>query len=305
MKKLLFLFCFVIAFSAPNYYAFQTKLVAIHSAAADSGLAKSLLPMAENFGKRISDNLAISFDFQIRIFIAPHEDEFSRLTQGRIPEWGVAATIHNPLSIVLKSPRSDENTRRRIIPILRHEIAHFILNKATGGALIPRWFHEGFAVVTADEMTFGRRRKASRILATDKAIPLHRINQIFSFYPHDVETAYAECGSAMGYFLKITAHHGVADLARFVRNGSSFEEAFYFATGLTTEQFEEYWKESGKDPFAWGFFIWYLDEILWSVIPFLAILAFILRGIRNRRTLKHWEIEENQPTQREFDIFEA
>ena len=305
MKNLLFLFSFILAFSELNYHVFQTKQVAIHSAAADSTLAKSLLPVANNLGNRVCAKIAISFDFQIQIFIAPHEDEFSRLTQGQIPEWGVAATIHNPPSIVLKSPRSDENTRRRIIPILQHEIAHFILNKATGRVLIPRWFHEGFAVVTADEMNFSRRRKASRILATGKTIPLHRINQIFSFYPHDVETAYAECGSAMGYFLKITAHHGVADLARFIRNGSSFEEAFHLATGLTVEQFEEYWKESGKDPFAWGFFIWYLDEILWSTIPFLAILAFVLRGIRNRRILKHWENEEKKLTKREFDIFEA
>ena len=307
MKKLLFLciVCFSMGFGRPVYHTFLYDNIEVVATNSDSSIAKKIAVLSDVYLEKVLIEIPTLCSKSIKIVIAPNEDEFHHLTGEKIPEWGAAITILNPPKIILKSPRFDVNARLKGKQILLHEIAHFVLQQASNNNHLPRWFHEGFAITTSNEMTYKRRRLATRLLAKKETISFRQIDQLLSFYPVKAEIVYAQCGSAVGFFNKLTKGKGTQNLLSALQNGLSFPLAFQKTTGFTVAEFEQHWKESGKDPFAYGWILWYTDEIIWGLLPFLVLSVFWLKKRRNRYILRRWENEESVPTKQDLEMYEA
>ncbi|WP_437966061.1 hypothetical protein WMF04_41590 [Sorangium sp. So ce260] len=86
----------------------------------------------------------------------------------------------------------------------RHALAHLALDEATGGALVPRWFHEGFAVHAAGD---GVARRAQRLSVAALRGGLLPLDALDASLPGDGDTA----GSL--------AHAQSADVVRFLVDG--------------------------------------------------------------------------------------
>ncbi len=79
----------------------------------------------------------------VEIDLAPDPARWDSLTGGGAPAWGVGIAVPEEGRIVL--PAYGRAPPLELGEILRHEIAHVALHRFLGGALVPRWFDEGYA----------------------------------------------------------------------------------------------------------------------------------------------------------------
>ncbi|NLE01320.1 MAG: hypothetical protein GX640_15750, partial [Fibrobacter sp.] len=71
----------------------------------------------------------------------------------RLPEWGGGGAIGRD-SIVIPIDRAGVIHGGNYQKILVHEITHIALSRVYGFVKVPRWFHEGLAMVLAGEISF-------------------------------------------------------------------------------------------------------------------------------------------------------
>ncbi|XXX74956.1 hypothetical protein WMF30_45615 [Sorangium sp. So ce134] len=86
----------------------------------------------------------------------------------------------------------------------RHALAHLALDEATGGALVPRWFHEGFAAHAADDGVARRAQRLSIAALRGSLLPLD-----------EIEASLSGASDAAGSL----AHAQAADVVRFLVEG--------------------------------------------------------------------------------------
>ena len=68
----------------------------------------------------------------------------------RNPEWAAGLALLDQNVILVRTANPEwEST-------LRHELAHIAVALASGGARVPVWFHEGFAIATAEQWSLER-----------------------------------------------------------------------------------------------------------------------------------------------------
>ncbi|MCB1036920.1 MAG: hypothetical protein KDD47_24045, partial [Acidobacteria bacterium] len=75
----------------------------------------------------------------IRVILAP---ETSPLAAGVAP-WISGYAYGNVGVVVLLVDRVPRYPAGSLAEVLRHEVAHVLIDRAAGGAAVPRWFHEG------------------------------------------------------------------------------------------------------------------------------------------------------------------
>ena len=61
--------------------------------------------------------------------------------------WTAGFAIGNDGLIVLFPARSPRYPHDTLEDVLRHEVAHVLIDRAARGQRVPRWFHEGLAIV--------------------------------------------------------------------------------------------------------------------------------------------------------------
>ncbi|MBN2287821.1 MAG: hypothetical protein JXQ83_00715, partial [Candidatus Glassbacteria bacterium] len=122
----------------PEYLVMRQKQVELFYQSPDSKVAGEYLAWAAAFSPA-PEFLSRESVRGLKIYLAPSEGEFYRLTGGKLPEWGVACAMPRLDLIVVRSPRLvplwKENPRR----ILLHEICHVFLDQQLRPAEIPRW----------------------------------------------------------------------------------------------------------------------------------------------------------------------
>ena len=124
--------------------------------------------------------------------------------------------------------------------ILRHELAHFILNSAVRRRLVPVWFSEGYAEWASGLLNCFRYEKLPSAVLHNKAT-IHTTFQL-----DRIETAF---GGKLSYELYRTtldflnARLGAIGIERLVRETADhgFSEAMLTVAGLTLKEFERAW----------------------------------------------------------------
>lgn len=229
--------------------------------------------------------------FEIRL--VPDPDTMRRLAPVEAPPPTYAVGVAYPglgLALVSSSaPSTWEHSDTR--HVLRHEMAHLLLDAATHHAIIPRWFSEGFAIDASGEHDFERFKMLAVASFTGAIVPLRRLDESFSSGPDQVNVAYAESADFVAYLIRSEGQARFDVLVSHLAEGMSFDEAIRQTYRSTLPQFESEWRHDMQLRFLTAP-LWAGTGLMWFVGSVLLVMAFLQRRSRSRATLARWDREE-------------
>ncbi len=223
----------------------------------------------------------------IRVVLAENTSEEAKLA----PTWSVGYAVGNAGLVVLLVDRLPVYPHHSLAGVLRHEIAHVLIARASGRRPVPRWFNEGLAIYSAREWGFEDRSRVLIATLRRDSLALGHLDHDF----HAGSTAAARAYALSAAFVRdLAAEHGdrvAARILRRMRRGLPFEEAFREATTFSLAEAEvEFW---GRLDF-WNRWVPFFTSsaTLWIVITLLSLLAFKRRRDLDAEQLERWEAEE-------------
>jgi len=261
----------------PELAAVQKKLEAID--------ARRFRDIAETVGLTVQGP-------PIRVVLVPETSDVAR----RMDPWiaGFASIGEGPEEkdemVVLFPERTPSYPNSSLEDVLRHEVAHVLIGRASAQRPIPRWFNEGLAMSVERGWRLQDEGQLVYQLAVGSRTSLDGLDRMFSGEQPEVTRAYVLSGALVHDLLQ---RHGAgisAEILRRMNEGASFEHAFTEAVGLTPSAAEaEFWMRQ----YTWAAWLPTLTSTttLWFVVTALALLAIVRRIMKNRAIEKKWAEE--------------
>ena len=220
----------------------------------------------------------------IQIKLVPGSSDLAR----SVAPW--VAGFAQEESVVIFPSRSPSYPDNSLDDVLRHEVAHVLIWRASSGRPIPRWFNEGLATA-AERRGFRDQTQLFLHLASGSRLSLDELDRLFEGGQADQTRAYLLSGAIVQYLLSEYGEAVGARILELVGKGASFETAFADVTGQSPAAAEaEFWKRQR----VWTTWIPILfsQETLWMAITLLALIAIQRLRKRNAERRKRWEEEE-------------
>jgi hypothetical protein len=220
----------------------------------------------------------------IRVILAPEGSPLAR--QAPPPIAGFASLDEN--LIVLFPARSPAYPHDTLEDVLHHEIAHVLISRAARGAPVPRWFHEGLAVLAERTWRFEDDARLLRELVLVSPISLDRVDALFAADGASRARAYT---LAAAFVRDIIRRHGADAAARILRRvggGDTFERAFAQATGESAAEAEIAFWNSHRFWTSIGPFLT-TQTALWMIVTIVGIYAIIRRRQQRAAQRARWE----------------
>lgn len=235
----------------------------------------------------------------IEILIAPEDSALAARTPSHVGGYAIGETSN----IVLFPARASNYPDDGLPALLRHEIAHILIHRASGGQPVPRWFHEGLAVTAGGVWDLEDRTRLTVGMMTMEDLDLEKIEAGFAGTEFEIHRSYAMSTAFVRHILNEFGAGAPKDILRRVAAGVPFERAFLDATGRSLPLVErDFWK-SRK---IWNRWIPFLTSslALWTAISLLALWAIRRRRRRDARIRKLWELEEELVGMSEAKVIE-
>lgn len=222
----------------------------------------------------------------IFVTIAPEGSEIAQSAPPYYAGWA----FENLGVIVLVPARARSYPDNGLQQLLRHEVAHIMIGRATRGNRLPRWFDEGVAMLAARGWTLEDRSRMAFQVVSSENISLAEVEAEFSRGESDTAEAYAISGS---FIRDVTRRNGRAVIGKIltlVGEGRSFDDAFHAATGKPLTAAEYVWRES----YLLGRWVPFITSTfaLWMIVTLLALWAIAVRRARDARIRRKWEEQE-------------
>lgn len=252
--------------------------VAFHFAPADSAIVGRLAGAVAGFVPAPVASLEIPAD-TIDVVVAPSESAFRDATGGRAPDWGLAVAFPQIGRVVMRSPRLTGDAAVDPAVVLRHELGHVYLGAALGesGDTVPRWFHEGFAALYADEWRWVDPYRLAWARITGSLQPLSELHDTIPDIG-DPSVAYVQSMAAVRALERRGGDSAMGHLLERLRDGATFDAALRGTYGLTLDQFYAEWESELGRQYGWAVAL-SGQEGLWVV---LAVIVLLLFGWRRR-----------------------
>lgn len=265
--------------------------VVFRHAPSDSGIARALARTAETFIPAPVAALELPPDSLV-VVIAPSEAAFGILTGGHVPDWGLAVAFPHLRRVVIRSPRLTGRVPVDPATVLRHELAHVYLAEAAGPqAPLPRWFHEGFAALYADEWRWVAPARLAWARVTKRLAPLALLADSIPT-TRDPGAAYVQSMAAVRNLRERGGDEGVAQFLGQIRAGATFDGAMRATYGLTLAQFYAAWDEELG---GYGWLLAVTDERgLWIAIAIFVALLYVFRRRSIRREIARRRAAEDR-----------
>lgn len=225
----------------------------------------------------------------IQVFLGP---EGSDLANG-VPPWVSGYAYGNEGVIVLLPARTPSYPDSSLEELLRHEVAHVLVARAARGRPLPRWFHEGVAMIAGTSWGLDDRSRLTVTMIGGDDVSLAEVEKQFAGGRGSTSEAYSIAGAFVNELLGREGDDAVARVLAGVGRGLSFEDAFREATGATLAQAERsFWRRQS----FWYRWVPILTSsvTLWMLITLLAIWAMGKRRARDAALRRMWEEEENR-----------
>ena len=232
----------------------------------------------------------------IQVVLAPETSEVAR----KMDPWiaGFASSGDGQAEMVVLFPaRTPSYPNGSLEDVLRHEVAHILIGRASSQRPIPRWFNEGLAMSVERGWRLQDEGQLVYQLAVGSRTSLDALDRMFEGEQTEVTRAYALSGALVHDLLQ---RHGAATGAQILtrmNEGASFEHAFTETVGMTPADAEtEFWQRQ----YTWAAWLPTLTSTttLWLLITALALLAIVRRVMKNRAIEKKW-VEEGVGESRE------
>ena len=198
--------------------------------------------------------------------------------------------------IVLFPARATTYPHDSLGELLRHELAHILIHRASGGYPLPRWFHEGLAVAVSGRWSFEDRARLTAGIIRSDALDLRTVESGFRGSAGEVHRSYALAHAFVRYLLDEFGPATAVSLLDRVAAGTPFPRAFVEATGRSLDGVEEEWLQSRR---IWNRWIPFLTSsiALWIAITLLAIWTIRRKRKRDARIRESWALEEQMMEQ--------
>jgi len=260
--------------------------VQMQSEPADAALAAEIQRLTEAFLAALPPAERPADATPIRILLAPDGARFAEIAGGRSPEWAAGLILEPGRTILLD--KSYLRDLGQTAALLRHELAHVLLDRRVGERAVPRWFHEGYAQLRAGEWDMEALWRLGRAAWTGSAIPLRDLELGFPASGPRAQLAYAESQAAVQALAREGASWG--QLFELLEAGVPFSEALQRSRGETLAAFSARFDAQIMPSFRrWG--------LLFGTAPlfFLMALIFMAAAWRRWRRGRGGEIEEAAP----------
>ena len=165
--------------------------------------------------------------------------------------------------------------------------------RAAGGRPLPRWFHEGMAMIAGLSWGFDDRSRLTLALLVDRPVSLAELDDRFAGGQSEVNRAYAVAGAFVRDLFDRYGQGVAARLLREVADGRSFADAFRVATGVPMAAAEsDFWARQT---------FWYRwvplltsSAALWMIVTALALWAIKRRRERDAALKRGWDAEDER-----------
>jgi hypothetical protein len=225
----------------------------------------------------------------IRVILAPEGSEAAE----RVPPWVSGYAFGEMGVIVLLPQRVPAYPDSSLEDLLRHEVAHVLVARASGGRPLPRWFHEGMAMIAGLSWGFDDRSRLTLALLTDQPVSLDQLDDRFTGTQAEVNRAYAISGAFVRELFESYGPRAAPEILAGVARGLSFEDAFRTATGVSLAEAEEsFW---GSQTFWYRWVPVLTSSVtLWLLVTMLALWAIRRRRQRDAAIRRMWEEDEER-----------
>ena len=259
--------------------------------------AKVMMREMPRMWSELEASLGRDVDDTLRIRFVEHAGHVARATN--MPNW-VAGVAHSSTGDIMLARNGPDGSRTNLDGLLRHELAHVALHRATDGARLPRWFNEGVADSLADEIDFGATERLASAVFGRGVPPLEEIDAVFRQEPEDVALAYA----ASGDFVSFLRYHdptgrAFGDLVFGLRTGLAFETAVLSAYGVGLYELDGEWRGGLLGRFAWFPMLSSEGMPVFLIIPLVGLAWW-----RRRRVLRRaWaRLEAEDEVERRYRL---
>lgn len=223
----------------------------------------------------------------IRVVLAP-EGSPQALSA---PSWVAGYALPELGVVVLLPARSPRYPDSSLEDLLRHEIAHVLVARASDHRPLPRWFHEGVAMIAGLAWGLEEQSRLAATLLRGGEFPMAEVDHRFSGGEGEVRSAYTLAGAFVRDLLRQHGREAVGATLAGVAAGLPFDEAFARATGTTLAAAErEFWERQT----FWYRWVPFLSSsvVLWILITLLALWAMKRRRARDAARMAAWEAQE-------------
>ncbi len=223
----------------------------------------------------------------IRIQLAPEGSKEAR----RAPAWVLGYAFGNVGQVVLLPARAPGYPDTTLKAVLRHELAHVFIARATGRRPVPRWFNEGLAVVAARDWSVQDRYRLIFATLRRGHLSLDGLSDQFPAGAAASNRAYALSAAFVRHLIERYGERAPSRILQYLAEGQSFETAFRRATGLRLVEAEErFWRQLSW----WNKWFPFLTSsfAIWMVVTGLALLAFGRRRTLDQEQKERWLLEE-------------
>ncbi|MBN2088497.1 hypothetical protein JW964_02745 [candidate division KSB1 bacterium] len=256
----------------------------------DLEIARQIILFINEMSPAFSQQVNLKITSPIDIFICPSQMIFNSLTRGQIPEWSEAVSIPGRNAIILKSPLWSQS-RRTFRATLIHELVHILIAQNVQNSPVPTWLHEGLAVYFSGEAELASSAMVGKALTTNSLIPLNRIDYVLTFQRDKAILAYQQSYLVVKFIIDNYGFSAIPQLLEGFQQHQSLDEIFEIVTRMSFSEFETHWQQFIRKDRRWDIIL-DVDNLLWTTIGILFIVAVIALYIRNRKRVKEWEQSE-------------
>ena len=220
----------------------------------------------------------------IRVVLVP---EGSALAQRVPPSTAGFASLDEGL-IVLFPARSPAYPHDTLEDVLHHEVTHVLMARAAGGVPLPRWFHEGLAVIAERTWSVEDRARLLRELMLVRRTSLDHIDALFAGSDTAVTRAYTLSAAFVRDLIRQYGVDAPGNILRRVAGGQPFERAFAQTTGASVAAAEAAFWDRNRFWTAIGTFLT-TQAALWTIVTLVALYAIIRRRQQRAEQRRRWE----------------
>jgi hypothetical protein len=261
--------------------------------------ARGLAHEIPGWWSEVESRLANDLDDTLDIYFMDHAGQVAESTG--MPRW-VAGVAHSESGEIMIARHGPDGAPTNLEQLLKHEMAHVALHRATGGAKVPRWFHEGVAEATEGGISLGRSQALAGLIFGSGVPDFEGLEKLF--YTSDgpqVQQAYAASRDFVNFLQEYRRPDQVAknntdtenlqQLLLEMKNGHTFEASFIRTYGIGLAELGMKWRQGLP-----GRFVWY-PLLAGGTLPFtlvfpLVIVAYIRRRRRYKAGIARLEAEE-------------
>ena len=287
--KLLFCFLFVQIAQAEDWNVVRNDSVRIFYSLGNKTLAEDILDKTNQNLNELSRISGLKFTGEVRIFLAKNDDVWNSLTNNRLPDWSQAVTESRLATVYLQSKSTDGKS---LFTVLRHELVHVLIGKNFYQPIIPRWFEEGVALMFSGENFSDHTSILSKANLTNSLLSLNEIENVLKFERSKANLAYAESFLSAKMIVDALGWNGLRLIFKETQIQQNWPDAFQTVLKMDLNQFEWRLQNEIKQKYRWNFIL-QSELFLWILLPFIAVVVFISIRIRNYKTYRRWEEEEN------------